>query len=395
MRLILKTSSWYFLLFILFISLFCSCKKNEANVKNINTNINLFSELLTKEWSEAISEKNIKKLSDIYADTVFYYGKNLKKQNCLGDKEKFYNNNPSFSQIVGADMTVDSISPFERKIYFVKTVTLNMESKDYPSYLIFKNTGIKWLITSEGELTTHKNSADKRTKSLESINDDKWFVMSETEIQYLNENGDMISILVQLRTLMSDLQTTFTDGPSCFDKDGGNKVFSSSHWEVVINPGQLNEYSLPVEDWGGFVENTTHNGSLYNQSFFNDNEKLFFYYLGYGNCSDEELFLFYFNKSSGKISNSKFQYNSGNILESNSIFLLKYGNNMLKRITNIDCENQRSGCPLGSFKNFVFENGLGNGIVQFWKFNNENNIFYLYSLKKLSVDKFNESVTND
>ena len=142
MRLILKTSSWYFLLFILFISLFCSCKKNEANVKNINTNINLFSELLTKEWSEAISEKNIKKLSDIYADTVFYYGKNLKKQNCLDDKEKFYNNNPSFSQIVGADMTVDSISPFERKIYFVKTVTLNMESKDYPSYLIFKNTGI-------------------------------------------------------------------------------------------------------------------------------------------------------------------------------------------------------------------------------------------------------------
>ncbi|MGB4853908.1 MAG: hypothetical protein WBQ38_16475, partial [Ignavibacteria bacterium] len=79
----------------------------------------------------------------------------------------------------------------------------------------------------------------------------------------------------------------------------------------------------------------------------------------------------------------------------NSIFLLKYGNNMLKRITNIDCENQRSGCPLGSFKNFVFENGLGNGIVQFWKFNNENNIFYLYSFKKLSVDKFNESVTND
>jgi len=382
----------YYSLLVLIIVFVLGCKESQNNAKYVTGNDSKLTNNSpsVKEWSDAVSEKNINKLSSIYGDSIIYYGKKIDKQSCLNNKEQFFNKYPDFSQLVKNIQTVDSNSNFERKLSFTKTVTINQESKEFSSYLIYNKIGGEWLITTEGDLTTDKNVEDKRSAGKQSVRNtnDKWFVMSETEVQYLNENGDKITNLVQLRTLNSNLKSYIEEGGGCFSNEP-NKVYTSSQWEIVINPDQSNEDLIPIDDFGGFVQNTNHDGSLYNQSFINDNEKLFFYYLGYGSCSNEVLFLFYYNKSTGKISKSKFQFESGQVQEDVDILnSFPFGNNKLKKVSLKDCDNNKNDCPIGSFKNFSFANGIGYWFIQLWKFDNTNNKFYLYSVKEIDDEKF-------
>lgn len=230
------------------------------------------------------------------------------------------------------------------------------------------------------------------------LSDDKWFTMSSTEVQYLNEKNELISILVQLRTLKSDLKAYKEESSGCFSSDEGNAtIFSSEHWELIINPGQSNEYSLPVNDWGGFVVGTKHDGTLYNQSFIIDNDyELFFYFLVYGDCSNEELLLFYYDKSTETISSTRFEYKIGSVQEEVTIWnSFMFGNNKLKKVVRKDCGSNESECPEGSLKTICWSEGNGFGFCELWKFNKKDNIFYLHSSNKIDQQKFFDGSISD
>lgn len=224
------------------------------------------------------------------------------------------------------------------------------------------------------EKTSIKNES-KFNSNYSNFYKDDWFVMSQTNLLYQNEIGENISILVQLRTPINELKKYKANESSGFSKKG-NTVYSSSFWELVVEPGQSDEFSLHIDDWGGFVENTKHDGTLFNQSFFNDEEVLFLYFLNYSSSNNEALFLYYYDKSSGKLSNSNFKYKSGQTQESCDVsndFI--FGDNNLKKITTSDCSNSNLDCPIGSLKTCSIIQGEGQEICQLWGFDKMNNIF--------------------
>lgn len=139
------------------ISILSSCKKVEKEAKDID-----FGELVM-EWNNAHTSKDVAVFSNLYNDSVLFYGTSLGKNTCIENKLAFFKKNPDFTQNVIGKI---EIKEQEKKTYrcnFVKQISINGKLTDFPSYLIFENKDDKWVIITESDNITDENLAKKQS----------------------------------------------------------------------------------------------------------------------------------------------------------------------------------------------------------------------------------------
>ncbi len=146
----------YTLLVIITLFLISGChnKSTQADATD-------FTALVTT-WDKAHSAHSTDAFSELYADTVMFYGTTKSKDNCAEAKSEYLKDHPDYFQQIKGNIQTEKISDNEVKCTFVKSITLNQETKDYPEYLVFKKKGDKWKITVEGDLVTDKNIANRK-----------------------------------------------------------------------------------------------------------------------------------------------------------------------------------------------------------------------------------------
>ncbi len=136
------------------------CKPNESG-----SNEGKIKELVSK-WNKAHNEKSIGNFDVLYADEVQFYLKKLPKNECLEEKLNLFKKYPDFFQQIGREIEVEKLSGNQYKTSFVKSVTVNQDTKDYPSYLIFDEKG---RIVVESDMVTEAGGKNIKEKN-ENIN---------------------------------------------------------------------------------------------------------------------------------------------------------------------------------------------------------------------------------
>jgi len=153
----MKTLNYSILLFfIILITVSCSNSSNSNSKKTENIR------LLVENWNKAHSSKDVAVFSQLYDNSVLFYGKQKDKNDCIETKLALFKTQPDFYQQIYGEIQLEKINDSEVKCTFVKRVTINQETKDYPSYLVFKNIDGVWKIITEGDLVTDKNLAKRK-----------------------------------------------------------------------------------------------------------------------------------------------------------------------------------------------------------------------------------------
>lgn len=150
----------FYLIPIIFI---ISCNSNNNSVhnsKNDSSNISFIG--IVNKWDKANNEKDIAELSAMYASQINFYGSSDDKNISISKKQHYFQTHPDMYQQIKGNISVDTISDSKFKCSFVKSVTVNGKTTDYPSYLIFDKLNGKFLITTEGDQTTDNNLNKKQ-----------------------------------------------------------------------------------------------------------------------------------------------------------------------------------------------------------------------------------------
>jgi len=134
-------------------TIFISCSNILEKEKGEATDFNV----LVQKWNKAHLTKDVGVFSNLYDNKVLYYGTSLGKNLCIESKLTLFKKYPDFYQQIHGGIQIDTISSTEYKISFIKRVTINKISSDYPSYLTFKKIDVNWKILTEGDLVTDKN----------------------------------------------------------------------------------------------------------------------------------------------------------------------------------------------------------------------------------------------
>lgn len=136
-----------------------SCN-NKGETKSKNTSsVDVVLSNLVEDWNKAHTSKDIGKLSNLYDNSIMFYGIPKDKNFCLESKLLTFQKYPDYYQQIYGEIQKEKISETEYKCTFVKRVTFNKKTNDYPSYLIISNKQDNWIITTEGDLVTDKNLA--------------------------------------------------------------------------------------------------------------------------------------------------------------------------------------------------------------------------------------------
>jgi hypothetical protein len=130
---------------------------------------------LVLDWDDAHSSKDVGVFSGLFDNTVLFYGTQQDKNSCIENKLSLFKKHPDFNQEVYGEIQIENISDTEVKCSFVKKVTVNQATTDYPSYLVFKKSGDSWKIITEGDLFTDKNLAKKELTKTEHIKQQDYF----------------------------------------------------------------------------------------------------------------------------------------------------------------------------------------------------------------------------
>ena len=156
------------LLFALTIAISCaSPKPSDSNEDTTSTEVQTEETdfvALVKEWNKANSSKDYEALSKLFDNNVLFYGMQLNKNACIENKQMAFKKSPDFYQQIYGDVDVEKISDTEVKCSFVKRVTIDGQTNDYPSYLNFRKVGDEWKISVESDLITDENLAKRAEK---------------------------------------------------------------------------------------------------------------------------------------------------------------------------------------------------------------------------------------
>jgi hypothetical protein len=136
--------------------------EDPVQVENIEV---VLSQLIT-EWCKAHSLNSTGKLSDLYHSEAFFYGQQLKRDKIYGKKLSALQKVQSYEQKIVGDIDVKYVNTNEYRCDFVKQVTANQKTKDYPSYLIFKRFDGGWKIVVESDGVTDKNLIKRRVNEI-------------------------------------------------------------------------------------------------------------------------------------------------------------------------------------------------------------------------------------
>jgi hypothetical protein len=112
---------------------------------------------LISQWNVAHSRKELETLSYLYSDTVDFYGRLLQRRQCLSITRSALDKDEDFKQTLKNELILSGYSSGVIRCDFVKTVSNNSKVVDYPSYLIVKQFGGRYLIVGESDLVTDRN----------------------------------------------------------------------------------------------------------------------------------------------------------------------------------------------------------------------------------------------
>ena len=217
----MRTIKFTIIAFIFMISLL-SC-----NNQNKETN---FDDLVIK-WNNAISSKNIEKLSSMYYNTILYYNVIKTKNDCISDKLDFYKKNQDFTQEILGEIVTNKIDD-KVKCEFIKRVNINDESTEYSSYLIFRKINNQWKIISESDL------------------------LSDNSSKILDNNGQEKSINQSLKKKIKDVKITNGNIFIIYNNGTQKQITFNGNDE---NPIYLGKYIL-------FIRNIKESGAQQNYS---------------------------------------------------------------------------------------------------------------------------------
>lgn len=153
---------------------------NPTNVKQI-----------VYDWNNAHITKNVGEFDRLFDNEILYYGEEFNKNSCIESKLAFFKKNPDFYQQIYGDVDIAYLSNDIVKCSFVKRVTINQKSNDYPSYLTLKKTGEDWKIITESDLITDMNLAKRKVKKK---------VSSNLKDYYFEPSVSSISGIIKTRT---------------------------------------------------------------------------------------------------------------------------------------------------------------------------------------------------
>ena len=139
------------------IYLLTGCNNNN-NTKTADTTD--FKKLVA-DWDKAHNSKDVAAFSNLFDNSVLFYGSQMAKNACIESKLSLFKKYPDFYEQIFGDIQVENLNDSSVKCSFVKRVTVNQETKDYPTYLTFRKIGSDWKIETEGDLTTDKNISKK------------------------------------------------------------------------------------------------------------------------------------------------------------------------------------------------------------------------------------------
>lgn len=119
---------------------------------------------LVRDWDKAHNTKDIALFAGLFDSSVLFYGTKYKRTQCLDSKRKLFVKYPEFYQHTQGDIVVEHLPDGTVKCSFLKRVVVEAFTRDYPSYLVFRQLGDEWKIVVEGDLVTDRNLAKRRRK---------------------------------------------------------------------------------------------------------------------------------------------------------------------------------------------------------------------------------------
>lgn len=115
-------------------------------------------------WSQYHNDRDINRLSSLYANQVTYYQSSYTIEQIKSSKEKLLNKYPDFRQEI-SNVSVKNESSYYA-VYFDKKVWTDMQNapKTYPSYLYVKMIDGSWKIITESDQITDENLKGKSSQ---------------------------------------------------------------------------------------------------------------------------------------------------------------------------------------------------------------------------------------
>lgn len=177
-----------------------------TNSSNIKDNESVNFKLLVENWNKAHLNKDVAVFTELYNNSVLFYGIQKNKNECVEIKLTLLKKQPDFYQQIYGEIQISKISESEVKCTFVKRVTVNEKTKDYPSYLTFRKVNGSWQIITEGDLVTDKNLSSQKEIKIpknategdfngDGINEFAWLVapkLTEDEMSCIGECNSVI-----------------------------------------------------------------------------------------------------------------------------------------------------------------------------------------------------------
>lgn len=116
---------------------------------------------LVQQWNTAHQKSTIRHLVNLYESNVYFYGEMLSSNACVMQKKALFEKYPDFQQQIIGEIQAITSENNKLSCRFMKKVTINDKSINYPSYLTFRRSGNSWKIITEGDLITDKQLENK------------------------------------------------------------------------------------------------------------------------------------------------------------------------------------------------------------------------------------------
>ncbi|MBI1307601.1 MAG: hypothetical protein GC181_13445 [Bacteroidetes bacterium] len=234
------------ILLVIFLSqLIFSCNNSDRTNENDQQTLRN----LVEAWNKAHNEKNQTQFSTLYGDSVIFYQQSLSRILCVERKLKLLNNQKAFYQQIVGEIEIESYGKGQ-KCSFVKKVTIDGQSVDYPSYLVFEYVDKNWVIINEGDMITDANLSTKSNPEKKNNQTAKYEIRIPADAVEGDYDGDGKKEFMWL--LEPDFPEPGKEGESfgeCIGKCQCQIVFSNSNLKPItvescIGGSPINEGDL-------------------------------------------------------------------------------------------------------------------------------------------------------
>lgn len=245
----------FYVVFVTAALLIAGCKSNSSKDDASSDQTTLIIKMVN-EWNEAHNSKDVAVLANLYNQTVEYYGKEKGKNDCIDSKLSEFKKHKDYYQQIDGEIKCEKITESEYQCSFLKRVTFNHKTKNYPSYLVIKKSENDWKIIEESDRTTDRNIDRSNNNDIEYTSD----IDRATDNSTSKESGNGYVMIGSQIWMTSNLNVNrFRNG------DIIPQVFSIEEW---LNAGYEER---PVWCYYEFNnENGYKYGKLYNWYAVND-----------------------------------------------------------------------------------------------------------------------------